>query len=72
MKRWFISHTHFSHKNIIKYAGRPYEAVKNERSTGVCRRFRGWSFFVFVPQANAWGYMLLPLRGLIPMLQAWP
>ena len=28
MNRWFISDTHFSHANIMRYAGWPFESVR--------------------------------------------
>ena len=27
MNKWFVSDTHFSHTNIIRYTGRPFQSV---------------------------------------------
>jgi calcineurin-like phosphoesterase family protein len=27
MNKWFISNTHFSHTNIIRYTGRPFQSI---------------------------------------------
>jgi calcineurin-like phosphoesterase family protein len=33
MNKWFISDTHFSHHNIIRYTGRPYQSVQQMNET---------------------------------------
>ncbi len=36
MKRWIISDTHFNHKNIIQYCGRPFNSIEDMNEGLIC------------------------------------
>jgi calcineurin-like phosphoesterase family protein len=42
MNKWFVSDTHFSHFNIIRYAGRPFQSVDEMNS----RLIENWNALV--------------------------
>lgn len=42
MNKWFISDTHFSHTNIIRYTGRPFQSVNEMNQTLI----ENWNAYV--------------------------
>ena len=66
MKKWFISDTHFSYANIIKYAGRPFANVDEMNQTLI----DNWNSFVGVDDQVffSWGLWTWKYRSSLLFL----
>ena len=61
MNKWFISDTHFSHTNIIRYTGRPFQSVHEMDEQLIVN----WNTHV---APEVWDYKPVPEKTIVALL----